>query len=221
MTATPSVDRAAASRLVAALEHAWSAIRTQHADVPQVVIVVTSGSDPRSRRLNLGHFAAGRWQLTGADAPSDRPEVLVSGEGLQRGPVDVLGTLLHEAAHGLAYARTVSDTSRQGRYHNRRYATLARELGLDVAHLDPDRLVRHQRSRLHHSPLHPGAGRAGNGAGAVAPRRAGQPGRVGPLLQRPGLHLRLRSPDPGGALGAGVCPDPVWRLRPTLRARGG
>ncbi len=63
--------------------------------------------------------------------------MLVSGEGLQRGPVDVLGTLLHEAAHGLAYARKVSDTSRQGRYHNRRYATLARELGLDVAHLDP------------------------------------------------------------------------------------
>jgi hypothetical protein len=63
--------------------------------------------------------------------------VLVSGEGLQRGPVDVLGTLLHEAAHGLAYARKISDTSRQGRYHNRRYATLAGELGLDIAHLDP------------------------------------------------------------------------------------
>jgi hypothetical protein len=63
--------------------------------------------------------------------------VLVSGEGLQRGPVDVLGTLLHEAAHGLAYVRKVSDTSRQGRYHNRRCATLARELGLEVAHLDP------------------------------------------------------------------------------------
>jgi hypothetical protein len=46
MTATPSVDRAAASRLVAALEHAWNAIRSQHPDVPQVVIVVASGSDP-------------------------------------------------------------------------------------------------------------------------------------------------------------------------------
>jgi hypothetical protein len=99
------------------------------------VIVVASGSDPRSRRLNLGHFAAGRWQLT--DQPTNRAEVLVSGEGLQRGPIDVLGTLLHEAAHGLAYARKVSDTSRQGRYHNRRYATLARELGLEVAHLEP------------------------------------------------------------------------------------
>jgi hypothetical protein len=63
--------------------------------------------------------------------------VLVSGEGLQRGPVAVLGTLLHEAAHGLACARCIQDTSRQGRYHNRRYATLARELGLDVAHMQP------------------------------------------------------------------------------------
>jgi hypothetical protein len=137
MTAAPSVDRGATSRLVAALEHAWRAIRTRHPEVPQVVIVVASGSDPRSRRLHLGHFAAGRWQLTSPDQPSDRAEVLVSGEGLQRGPVDVLGTLLHEAAHGLAYARKVSDTSRQGRYHNRRYATLARELGLDVAHVQP------------------------------------------------------------------------------------
>jgi hypothetical protein len=104
MTAAP-VDQAAASRLVAALEHAWTAIRRHHPEVPQAVIVVASGSDPRSRRLNLGHFAAGRWQLTSPDAASDRAEVLVSGEGLQRGPVDVLGTLLHEAAHGLAYTR--------------------------------------------------------------------------------------------------------------------
>jgi hypothetical protein len=137
MTAAPPADRAAASHLVAALEHAWTAIRSHHPEVPQVVIVVASGSDPRGKRLNLGHFAAGRWQLTSPEQPTDRPEVLVSGEGLQRGGVDVLGTLLHEAAHGLAYARKVSDTSRQGRYHNRRYAALARELGLDVAHQQP------------------------------------------------------------------------------------
>jgi hypothetical protein len=137
MTAAAPADHAAASRLVAALEHAWTTIRSHHPDVPQVVIVVASGSDARSRRLNLGHFAAGRWQLTDPNQPTDRPEVLVSGEGLQRGPVEVLGTLLHEAAHGLAYVRKVSDTSRQGRYHNRRYAALARELGLEVADLDP------------------------------------------------------------------------------------
>ena len=220
MTAAAPADRAAASRLVAALEHAWTAIRSHHPDVPQVVIVVASGSDPRSRRLNLGHFAAGRWQLTNPDQPTDRPEVLVSGEGLQRGPVDVLGTLLHEAAHGLAHARKISDTSRQGRYHNRRYATLARELGLDGRPPGPDRLVGDQRPRADRRPLRRGAGRAGRGAGAVAPRRAGQPGRLGPVPQRPGLLLCLRPADPGGPLGAGAGPDPVRRLRPAVRARG-
>jgi hypothetical protein len=107
--------------------------------------------------------------------------VLVSGEGLQRGPVDVLGTLLHEAAHGLAYARKVSDTSRQGRYHNRRYATLAGELGLEVGPPPADWLVGDQRPRPHRRPLRQDADRADGGAGAVAPRRAGQPDRFGPV----------------------------------------
>jgi hypothetical protein len=34
MTAVP-VDQAAASRLVAALEHAWTAIRSYHPEVPR------------------------------------------------------------------------------------------------------------------------------------------------------------------------------------------
>jgi hypothetical protein len=63
--------------------------------------------------------------------------VLVGGEGLHRGALEVLGTLLHEAAHGLAQARGIQDTSRQGRYHNRRYVTLARQLGLEVASVKP------------------------------------------------------------------------------------
>ncbi len=44
----------------------------------------------------------------------------------------MLATLLHEAAHGLAFVRGIEDTSRQGRYHNRRYRVLAEELGLEV-----------------------------------------------------------------------------------------
>jgi hypothetical protein len=46
MTAAP-VDQAATSRPVAPLVHAWTAIRRQHPDVPQVVIVVASGSAHR------------------------------------------------------------------------------------------------------------------------------------------------------------------------------
>jgi hypothetical protein len=39
---------------------------------------------------------------------------------------------LHEAAHALAHARGIKDTSRQGRYHCEAFATLAGELGLTV-----------------------------------------------------------------------------------------
>ena len=120
-----------ASMLVAALEHTWQAIRQRHPEVPAAVLVVASGGE--GKRLNLGHFAPHRWQVHDAD----RHEVLVGGEGLRRSAVEVLGTLLHEAAHGLAFARQVQDTSRQGRYHNRRYAALARELGLEVRAREP------------------------------------------------------------------------------------
>ena len=91
------------------------------------MLIVAPGSGRRPDELKLGHFAAGRWDVGG----QDRPEVLVGGEGLRRGAVDVLGTLLHEAAHGLV--RGVRSTSRGGRYHNRAFKGLATELGLDVA----------------------------------------------------------------------------------------
>ncbi|MYS49501.1 hypothetical protein GTW46_05380, partial [Streptomyces sp. SID6013] len=39
--------------------------------------------------------------------------------------------LLHEAVHGIAAARGVRDTSRAGRYHNRRFLAIAEEMGLD------------------------------------------------------------------------------------------
>jgi hypothetical protein len=126
---TATTPEVAASAVVAAMEHAWTAIRARHPEVPEVIVILGAGSEARRGLFKLGHFAAARWQVNG----QRRAEVLVSGEGLQRGAVDVLGTLLHEAAHGLACARSVKDTSRQGRYHNLKYAHLAAELGLQVA----------------------------------------------------------------------------------------
>jgi hypothetical protein len=120
------------SELVAALEHAWAAIAARHADVPAAMVIVGSGSEGRSRGLRLGHFAAGRW--AGELGEPVLGEVFVAGEGLDRGAVEVLGTLLHEAAHAVAHARGVQDTSRQGRYHNRRFAQLAGDLGLEAEH---------------------------------------------------------------------------------------
>jgi hypothetical protein len=115
--------------LIAALDRVWAEIRRRHPDVPTVVITVGAGSiGAPPGTLRLGHFAAGRWQ----HADDRLPELFIGGEGLIEGPVTVLGTLLHEAGHGLAHARGIKDTSRQGRFHNTRYKRLALELGLDV-----------------------------------------------------------------------------------------
>jgi len=116
-------------RLVGALDGAWSAIRVRHPDVPPVVITLGAGSvGTNPGELKLGHFAAGRWE----HPDGLLAELFVGGEGLRRGPVETLGTLLHEAAHGAASVRGIRDASRGGRYHNGRYADLARELGLEV-----------------------------------------------------------------------------------------
>ena len=118
--------------MVAALESAWAAVRARHPEIPAVVIVVGAGSGQRPGTLKLHHFAALRWitnptddttaETTGESATAEgtagnegQPlgEVFVGGEGLALGPVNVLGTLLHEAAHALADVRHIKDTSRQ------------------------------------------------------------------------------------------------------------
>lgn len=115
--------------LVTALEDIWSAIRHHHRDVPPAVIIIGSGSPSRAGQvMKWGHFASMRWQH-GEDLVH---EVLVSGEGLSRSPEEILTTLLHEAAHAVADVRNIKDTSRQGRWHNKHFATLAKELGLNV-----------------------------------------------------------------------------------------
>ena len=49
--------------MIAALEQAWSDIRTRHADVPAAVIVLGAGSiGVPAGVLKLGHFAAMRWR---------------------------------------------------------------------------------------------------------------------------------------------------------------
>jgi len=44
---------------------------------------------------------------------------------------------VHESVHALAFARGVKETSRQGRYHNKKFVALAEELGMHYPHDDP------------------------------------------------------------------------------------
>jgi hypothetical protein len=64
------------------------------------------GSAPGT--LTLGHFAGDRWQRWDGGS---LPEMFIAGEGLDRGAVGVLGTALHEAAHGAAVVRGIQDSS--------------------------------------------------------------------------------------------------------------
>ena len=126
----PAQRSEALSRVLSVLEDSWHAIRARHPQIPPVVIIIASGTSS-GRGAEWGHFAPRRWDV---HATGTLAEVLISGEGLRRGPRAVLGTLLHEAAHALAAARGVKDTSRQHRYHNRQFKVLAEELGLAVDH---------------------------------------------------------------------------------------
>ena len=123
---TPEPDGAAISAVVAVLEDIWAMIRARHGQVPPVVIIIASGTE--RKHAVWGHHAPGRWHVN----HEQRAEIMISGEGLRREPADVLGVLLHEAAHALADVRGIKDTSRQGRYHNTKYKALAEELGLAV-----------------------------------------------------------------------------------------
>lgn len=128
---------AAASEVVRACEEAWRAIRDQHPDLPDAVMILGSGVE-RGRLVKLGHWWSGRWIADGAL----RGEVLLAGEALHLKPDEVFEVLLHEAAHGLNAARGIKDTSRGGRYHNARFASAAREVGLHVETMPPYGLAR-------------------------------------------------------------------------------
>lgn len=126
------------SKLIAALESAWSDIRNEFPDVPDAVII--TGTAVQGKRIVRGHFAAARWAPHPAHPPETQtlPEVFLAGElfrptDKQGGPSfgqRVTQTLVHEAAHGRAHAAGVKDTSRGARYHNKRFLALAVEMGL-------------------------------------------------------------------------------------------
>ncbi|MFD0409972.1 hypothetical protein [Kitasatospora sp. NPDC127116] len=121
-------DREHGSRIIAALEAAWAAIQAQHPDVPNVVMITGMGRTKGG--ITWGHFGADFWTVEGEAARKRTPELFAGGELLSLGGERTVETLLHEAAHGMAYTRRIKDTSSSGRYHNRRFAGLATELGL-------------------------------------------------------------------------------------------
>jgi hypothetical protein len=126
------LNEASGSAVVRACEQAWRDIQAHHPDLPDVVVILGSGVE-RGRLVKLGHWWTGRWIADG----EARGEVLLAGEALHLAPAEVFEVLLHEAAHGINAARRIPDTSRGGRYHNRRFAATASEVLLHADLLPP------------------------------------------------------------------------------------
>jgi hypothetical protein len=123
--------------LLVALDDVYASLRADHPDLPRALVTVEEPHPAVTHRAacwRAGRFVTAAGIFEGRIAfgyPSPHrgvPRVLFGGQ-----PAVILEVLVHEAAHALATARGVADTSRRGTYHNTRYRDLAAELGLDVA----------------------------------------------------------------------------------------
>lgn len=119
------------SPAVAALEKAYRMIQRKYPDAPPVTIVVKRDAKAWGH-TTVAKVWAPAHAATNLEAPADRFEIMISGENLRRGAVDVAATLLHEAAHARNLAKGELDTDVNGR-HNRKFADTAEEHGLKVS----------------------------------------------------------------------------------------
>lgn len=60
-------------------------------------------------------------------------EINMCAEHLSRPFTDICGTLIHEMVHLLNLQRKIKDTSRSGKYHNKKFKQTAEEHGLEVS----------------------------------------------------------------------------------------
>ena len=123
-----------ASAVTRACEVVWEAIQAEHDELPAVVLLVAPADGGAKKSGKLGHFWANRWNTDG----NTTPEVGLVAEHLRREAVEVFGTIVHEAAHALAFARDIKDTDKSGKRHNRKFKAIAEELGLTV-NAEPDK----------------------------------------------------------------------------------
>lgn len=68
------------------------------------------------------------------DSKTERYELNISAEYINRPIENVVATLLHEMVHIYNLDNGIQDTSRGGRYHNKKFKAKAEEVGLIITH---------------------------------------------------------------------------------------
>ena len=101
------------------LRRIWDLLREREPQLPAVTVNVVP---------TIGRTRA--W-LRYTPSLGDTHVLQARPDALAHRPREVVCQVTHEAAHALAHALGVADTSKRGRYHNARFRALAEHLGLE------------------------------------------------------------------------------------------
>jgi len=93
--------------------------------------VITIQQDDKSP---IGWFT--RWESWLGDEIKSYPEINVSANYLDREPIEIAASLLHNMCHQYAYKFQIKDWSRNSAYHNSRFREIAERHGLLVKKTD-------------------------------------------------------------------------------------
>ena len=78
-----------------------------------------------------GHFTPWKsWADSGSG--ERREEINLAADAMDRPVIDIMATLVHEMCHLYCHVHGIADTSREGRYHNKRFAEVGRAHGLRI-----------------------------------------------------------------------------------------
>lgn len=99
-------------------------------ELTPVLITIHTGS-----KNVLGWYTPAKvWE----NGKEEMNEICLVAENLQRGKMQILQTLLHEAIHHYANIKGIQETSRGGRWHNKRFKALAEQFGMEYTHEQAD-----------------------------------------------------------------------------------
>lgn len=134
MTGAVNVQRSM-TEVQQAVEAIVARARDLHSGIPETVIVIGASGATRHGQKH-GHFAPKSWKIRGDKSKELYGEIFLSGESLERGAADTLGTILHELVHAHCHANEIKDTSNGNRYHNTKFKEKAEEYGLEIEKAD-------------------------------------------------------------------------------------
>lgn len=126
---SPAATQGHGGRIIIALEHAWAALRANHPDMPEVVMI--TGTKRQLGGQRWGHYGPDFWAVPDGEGRDRASELFIAGELISQGGRKVLEVLIHEGGHGVAHTRGIKDCSGDGnRYHNKRFVKIVEEMGL-------------------------------------------------------------------------------------------